>query len=468
MVRDILRVVSAHGLQAVTSLLVVVVLPLYLGPRGYGYFQLYLLYASFAGMFQFGYLDGLLLRVAGAHSDQLDASLLSGQFRVLVSVQLAIVAILVSWGLGGGLESEQAFVIVALGVTIFAVGVRGMPLFLYQATTELRRYSRIIVFDRLAYMFCIVGIVALGWIEDYRLAVLANVTCALASMTVAVWSARRFLLVRSRVGLLALGEVRKNVVAGVPLLVSNVAGMLVIAVVRQAVEVEHGIEAFAKLSLALSAANFAMVFVAAVGSVVFPLVRRSGLDEWVRNYSLLRGLLAPVLFALLLAYWPMAAMVRFWLPEFQESADYLLFILPMLIYEARQGLLVAPFMKALRLERQLLVVNLLALVVSVGSSVLLIDRGLDVWWGAVFILGSIVVRGVIAEFLLCRVAGVRPFVLSAVELALVCFFIVSYILLEPFTASVAYLALFSAYVLAFRKSFLGSWRRVVGVVRGTR
>lgn len=53
-----------------------------------------------------------------------------------------------------------------------------------------------------------------------------------------------------------------------------------------------------------------------------------------------------------------------WLPEYNESLNYMSILFPMVLFESKMGLLINPYLKTFRKENSLLKINLLTVVFS--------------------------------------------------------------------------------------------------------
>lgn len=56
----------------------------------------------------------------------------------------------------------------------------------------------------------------------------------------------------------------------------------------------------------------------------------------------------------LLVYMPLYYVLNLWLPQYKESLVYLIFLLPLCVYEGKMNLLCTTYFKVLRLEKNYL------------------------------------------------------------------------------------------------------------------
>ena len=74
-------------------------------------------------------------------------------------------------------------------------------------------------------------------------------------------------------------------------MLANVASMLIIGVVRFGIEHAWDVETFGKVSLTLSVSNLMMIFINAVGIIIFPILRRTNESKLSEIYTIMRDFL---------------------------------------------------------------------------------------------------------------------------------------------------------------------------------
>ena len=67
--KNLLKKISYLSVSQILSLLVsvslVIILPKFISVEDYGYWQLFILYSGYVGLFHFGYSDGLYIKLGG-------------------------------------------------------------------------------------------------------------------------------------------------------------------------------------------------------------------------------------------------------------------------------------------------------------------------------------------------------------------------------------------------------------------
>ncbi len=144
-------------------------------------------------------------------------------------------------------------------------------------------------------------------------------------------------------------------------MISNIASMLIIGTIRFFVQQKWTIETFGKLSFTLSLSNMFLTFINAIGIVMFPLLRRTNQQRLPELFRILRDLFVPITYGLLIFYIPAKLILSMWLPEYTESLNFMGILFPIVIYEGRMSLLINTYLKTLRKEKTILMVNVITL-----------------------------------------------------------------------------------------------------------
>jgi hypothetical protein len=162
------------------------------------------------------------------------------------------------------------------------------------------------------------------------------------------------------------------------------------------------------------------------------------------------GLMIPLL-GMLVFYYPAKIVLSAWLPQYADSLIYMALLFPMCVFESKMSMLIETYMKTLRKEKWLLLVN----VVTVSLSVII--TLITTYWlhnldlavaSIVFLLAF---RCVFAELLLSTVLDVDVKTDIALELALTIIFIGASWFIGGITGLLIYAVAYIAYLVAKRK-----------------
>ena len=356
--------ITSNLLSLFVSTLVILILPKLIGVEEYGYWQLYLFYASYVGFAHLGWIDGIYLKYGGEKYERLDKQKFFSQF-IAYSLFQTIIAILIFF-VGNSIDvgTNKEFIFNMLSLTLLATNLRFFVIYLLQMTNLIKESARIMILDRVLYICLLLGLIA-GGIYSYKLMIVVDVIGRFISLFYGIYLCRDIIVHKLTFFKFDILEVIDNIKVGSNLMLSNVASMLVIGTVRLGIEKRWDVATFGKISLTLSISNLIMTFINAVGIVIFPMLKRTEKSELPELYVKIRTLLMPVLLGFLLLFFPLRTALMIWLPKYADSLLYMALIFPISVFEGKMALLINTYLKAFRMERTILFVNLLSMLLSV-------------------------------------------------------------------------------------------------------
>ena len=347
----------SQAISLIISLVFTLVVPKILGVEGYGYWQLIVFYATYIGVLYFGLNDGLYLREGGKAYSELNHSQIATQSRIffvfhtLVAFALTAVAVLFVQ------DVNRTFVIICAAIYIPFLNLKGLLTHTLQAVNRTKVYSISLIIDKIFILFAIICALFLQ-VKDFRYYVVVYVIGGIIATIYCCICAREILFAPNCNLSDAKRDAIANIKAGFPLMLSSFAAMLITGVSRQVIDIRWDISQFGKISLAITMMNFVLMFVNQSSLVLFPSIRRMHQDGYLAFYQCMNRILNLVLPLILIVYVPVGFLVRKWLPNYSESVMYLGVMLPICIFDGKMSLLSNTYYKMLRLERKLLLINL--------------------------------------------------------------------------------------------------------------
>lgn len=349
----------ANIFSALTSVLMILILPKYMTLEDYGIWQLFLFYFSYAGFFHFGWIDGIYLRYGGQYYENLDSRVFSGQFYILTFL-LVSECIFINLFLTTNIIQDNIlkFVLQVASIAGIFINLFNFVNFIYQLSDKIKEYARNIAYERVITVILIILCVIFHKTK-YNEIVYIKVISNFLLMIFAIYSAKKLLFAKIKFTE-AFREAYANISAGSKLMLSNIAGMLILGIIRFGISQGWDIATFGKVSLTLSISNFIMVFISAVSVVLFPILKRINQDRLAEIYIVLRRVLSYSLLALLITYYPLKYILIQWLPKYSDSLFYMGLLLPICIFESKMQMLVNTYLKSLRQEALMLKINIIS------------------------------------------------------------------------------------------------------------
>ena len=436
-------------LSFLIAAIITLIVPRYIGVKSYGLFQLYTFYGSYIGFFYLFFADGLYLRYGGAYYNQIDKHKMSGQFWAMTIIELAVSIGICVVGVHVVTDQQKLFVIVLTAIAVFLVLPRSLLQFLLQCTNRIKDYSYTVIIERSVYLLFVVACIAIGR-KGFAWYILADLIGKMCALILTCYYCREIVFSLPENTKNIVLEAYRNISVGIKLMLSNIAGSLIIGIVRYSIGSHWDVATFGKISLTMAVSNMLMVMINAISLVMYPTLRRTESGRYADIYSLLRTALMTPMFGLLIAYYPAVSVLSAWLPKYRESLVYMAILFPVCVFESKNGMLLVTYYKTLRKENLLLGINACSVILSLLFTYLCVFRlsNLDLTVFSIIVLCGI--RATVSELILQTVLGISIKRELLEELIMVVAFIFASWFIGSYKGLVLYLSIYLLYLVRNR------------------
>lgn len=442
--------VSAQAVSFAVSLLTGLVVPKFIDEFQYAHWQAYILYVGYVGILHFGIIDGLVLRYARYDYDQLDRKAVRSQFHILLLLD-TIIAVFV--GAIFQLTSTGYMKEVSLYV---AIGIVTKNLFTYssyqlQMTNRIKHYAGVVVSQRFLYGILVVGLLLLK-VNNFAWYCIADLFCDIVATAYAFGCSKELYIGRDLEKRAAVKETLVSASAGVFVLIANWSSNLLIGSGKMIVQWHWDELLFGKMSFAFSISNLFLTFVSAISIVLFPSLKRTNPEELPGLYMKIRSAVSPVLFVVLLFYFPGSWILSKWLPKYQTSLVYLGILLPIIVYTTKVNLLTNNYLKAYRKERLMLYINLFSIAIGIGLYSLSAFGFDNITMLLICIVAVLMMRSILSEIAVTRLIHIRLYKEFIIEGIMTVVFLVCANYLSLWKGFLAYAAVVMIYLFFYREN----------------
>ena len=438
---------AAQGVAMCVSIITTLLVPKVLGVEQFGYWQLFIFYSTYVGFFHFGLNDGVYLINGGLPRGVINKRAVNSQFIAGTAIQFALGLGILLFVVASDPGPERSFVLSCVALYMVVKNAALYLGYVFQAMNETRLYSISCILERVCFAVPLALMLLLRF-RSFEGYVLAFLFASTVQLFFCAWFARDFFRSGIEAPRVALDEAWRSVQVGIKLMLANIASQLVLGVARFAIDAEWGIEAFGKLSLAISMVNFFLAFVTQASMVLFPALRQGGEGDQRRFYVVTRDMMSlffPIAYSL---YFPMRWILSMWLPAYADSFAFLVWLLPICVFDSRMNICCTTLFKVRREEKTLLAVNVATVALST----------MGVFAGVVFLRSvyaaiasstlAIIVRSALSEHLLSMRLGIKSAArVSVGELVVTLIFVVSALTLQDIPAVLLTLTSYVVFLL---------------------
>lgn len=443
----------ANLISMIISIIITLVVPKLIGVEEYGYWQLYIFYTSYVGFLHFGWSDGAYLRYGGYEYDNLKKSIFVSQFWIMTIFEIIISIIISFLAIKFSNDYNKTIIIILTCICGVILILRSLLYYILQATNRIKEFAIYIIIERVLYFFLILLLLLFG-LKTYKFLIIADLIAKLISLFFAINSCRELVFGKITNIRESINEIIINIKVGINLMLANIASIFIIGIVRIGIQYKWNIETFGKVSLTLSISNLLMVFINAIGIVMFPMLRRTSEQKLSKIYKTFRTSLTTILFGMLVVYYPLKLFLLVWLPQYIESLNYMALLFPICIFESKISMLINTYLKSLRKEKLLLFINVTTALLSLITTtitVFLLNNLLLTILSIVFLLAF---RCIYAEILLAKILKINIKKDLFLEIILTSIFIITGWFIDGLIGLVLYLLFYFIYLIIKKKEII--------------
>lgn len=363
--RNISYSISANLITTLISIFMIVVAPKFLSHEDYGLWQLFLFYFYYMGFSQLGWREGIYLRYADKDFENLDRKLFAGQFYGFIFFQIIILICITILIEAVDIDPVKRLALTcAIWLAPF-VNFTNLSYSILQMTNRIKSYAQVLALENIVFFLGLIIFLIFLHCTEFKYLYYAKVLSLLSITFISLFFCRNLMRPKIYPVRRIIIEAKNNIIVGSKLMVAYLAGMLVLGIVRYGISIGWDVSTFGKVSLALGISNFLIGFISAISIVFFPLIKRMNKSRWAHTYIQIRLGLDSILFALLFLYYPLQAILLWWLPQYADSLLYLNLLFPICLFDSKLHILVNTYFKSMRQESLMLKLNILTVLFSV-------------------------------------------------------------------------------------------------------
>ncbi|WP_367946492.1 hypothetical protein [Virgibacillus halodenitrificans] len=362
-------------------------------------------------------------------------------------------------------DANRLFIFKMTALCMLIVNVRLMLIFILQSTNRIKEFAKITMMEKVLYCFLILLFLLVG-IRQFDLLIIADIIGKLIALGYASYCCRDIVFNKINSFYFNILETIDNITVGIKLMFANIVSMFIIGIVRFGIERTWDVSTFGKVSLTLSISNLMMIFINAVGIIMFPVLRRTNLDKLPSLYITMRTFLMVPLLGLLVAYYPIKVILSLWLPQYAESLMYMALLFPMCVYEGKMALLINTYLKTLRKEKLILVINLASVMFSVILTILLTIVLKNLTLTIVSIVVLLAFRAALAEVILSKILNISVYKDIVLEMVMTFIFMSTGWFVTSWFGVLLYLGAYGLYLLIKKKDISNTFIDIKRLVRG--
>jgi O-antigen/teichoic acid export membrane protein len=363
MVRNIFWVLGSQSVVIVAGLVKTLVIPISVGLEDFAHWQIYLFYLAYVGIFTAGYNDGIYLKYGGKKLESLPLNEIRAANVIYLStlslISLTLMSITTIF-----IKSDMQFVFLAISLNVFISGLVSNISLTLQSINKIKTFAFLNSADKIIFLLLLLCLF-FQELRIFRFLIIADLASKLVLAAVLIFH-YRYLYVGKIAALgVALSEAVTSVRFGMHLMLANFSGMLVLGVGRMIIEHFGTLGSYAFYAFAASMASIVHMSLSTIGAVLYPDLRQKKEQDYLKYYTKANWLLLLFSALMLSCYFPAAAFVMIFAKTYIPVIEFLNAIFVVVVLQSKMQLLTNTFYMALRLERAMLVANVISLILVI-------------------------------------------------------------------------------------------------------
>jgi O-antigen/teichoic acid export membrane protein len=368
--KNFIYVTGANILSLLAGVLTGLIAPKLLGVEEFAYWQIFLLYVNYVGLLHFGFNDGVYLRYGHYDYHELPKERFRSYFTFLFLFQGAIAAVLTLIIFAFSKDTVRAWIFLYVFINMVLINLTTYFAFINQITKRFSVYARLLTASKLIYIVAIAGIFFVRERFHMQFIIIHTGVNAL-TLAAYVYQSRDLVWGPREPMRSCWKDLIQNISVGFFVMIGNFMGLAIIGLDKLFVERFFTLQDFAMYSFAAAMISVVYLLLNAVSTAVYPYLARIK-DESVLKVLYERAGRVIFLFSglALAGYFVFSLIVEWFLPQYVEALPVALILFATTYLKAKISIIGANYYKALQLQRQYTLNNILALTAGAVTSII--------------------------------------------------------------------------------------------------
>lgn len=365
--RNIISVTLSNILLVIAGVVSSFVLPKVLGVTDYGYYKIFNLYTTYIVFFDIGIANGVYLKYGGYSLEELPKKNMRKYFQILVILQIIFAAVMITCAF---LFLKGNYKIIIIDLALYTI-VNNIANYFEKVSIMVGDFGpnikRNLVKSILTILIVFTSYVLIKNnvnIKKYQIYTISFIVMygIIAIQYASIYRNTIFGKLES------FNEIKNDFVdivkMGIVLLFADMISNLILNLDRQFVSLLYSVNVYSVYSFAYSMLKVVIMAVSAIASVLYPTLKRMGVEQMGKSYSLSINIVSILSLGTLLGYYPLAIIVKWWLPAYVDSLPIFMVLFPSIAINSIISIIMINHYKALEKQRVYFMFSVFTLVIA--------------------------------------------------------------------------------------------------------
>lgn len=366
--KSVIRIAFSNIITILSGILVGFIIPKIMGPNNYGIYKIYSLYLTYIGLFNIGFVEGIYIKYGGIDYKNLNKEKFRMYTKFLFYIQVIFTVLLffISFIF---FKNTYTIIFMLLALSIITKIMTSYFQFVSQLSSRFNELAFRNVINALLTIISVIVLFVLWKLNIYEtlyyyvyIFVLIFIQFVLTFWYVLTY--KDIVFGKS----VSIKENYKEIIEliklGLPLLIANIVGTLILSMDRQFVSVLFDNSTYGIYSFAYNIIGLITTAISAISTVLYPSLKKKDKSKIIDSYYKLSMYIMIILFGLMSGYYLLIPFINWFLIDYAYSVSILRIIFPILIFQSLVTIVIHNFFKAFEKTKLIFYQSIFILVIS--------------------------------------------------------------------------------------------------------
>ena len=367
--KNIYYTLGANILTFLMGAITALIIPNALEVNDFGYVKIFTFYITYIGITHFGFIDGIYIKYGSCDYDDIPKEKFRGYFKYLLCLQVieAIILIMIINSLN--INENRSFVILFTAINMVIMNLTTFFAFIHQFTKRFKVFSINLILNKLIYVFGALIFIYNNML-GYKPFVILQTVINLLILFIYVYINKELVFGKAEPFIQNLKKYIKLTKSGFFIMVGNFMAIFIIGLDKLFIDAFFDVKEFAIYSFAYTLIALFFILVNSITTVIYPYLSRMNSENSVGVYNKIRIGLSSIMSLILVGYFALKLVVINILPQYIDSLDILMFLVPTILYSSQINILIANYYKILKETKAYTKNNLVAFAIGLITNII--------------------------------------------------------------------------------------------------
>lgn len=441
-IKDLMYAFSANFLNFLMGFVTGFIIPKFLGIDDYAYLKLFTFYITYVGVAHLGFLDGIYIKYGAYDYEDLPKERFRGYVRFLIVFQV-IEAVLLSIVTFVVIGNENRIIIMLFTIfNMIILNLTNLWTFIHQFTKRFKLFSINTILTKLLYvvgsLFLIINGM-LGYFEYVFLQTIINIII----LIIYIYYNKELVFGKADSLKNTFKDAKSLIGIGFFVMIGNFMTNIILGIDRLFVDAFFTIKDFAIYSFAYSLISLFYILLNSVTMVIYPYLKRTNKDIYKQTYETIRVSITIIMSITLCGFFVIKFIVANFLPQYTESFNIFIFLVPTVIYSGQISILIANFYKVMNKTKEYTINNIVALIIAFLTNIIACFIFKNITAIAIATLISFVIWLIYSDLYFVKIIKVNVIRANVLDLVVLIIFLFSAYFFGYFSGLIIYIVLLS-------------------------